>query len=663
MASTAAQVTLQCDERAVSAPPWPTLAWEQVEAVKGLTIESFAEHAGQHQPYAFYDRDSFATDEWRRVYCVRGLDCVHVFDESGNASEDTSHPAGRHPLVVEKWDDPAHTASFLPEWKEGYYKLPETEGRGPRTQPPTPVPSPSPFEKIAGVGNRIKVAMEEEQGTAVKWFGGVIFAEETIKEVERFRVAWDDGTMTAPKKTDLEELFRNDMLDAATEEEGGIIKNVTGYAMADDVTYLHGKPVGVLVGKGDTLLANVPIHESYFVNKECFKDAEPSRKSRSATPDAAPMNEQDRYGFHTFRRGDVVEYIFKSDTTEFGLKDGQSAHACVYGLNVHDKNSGKQGHKFLILYEEESEIFFVGCAARWRRMPAAESSSTFDVDDDDAVKRMGSEALTKMLHNFTTTEVFMPMTTETKVKGHAVKDPPSLKLEKEAAKKAGKAAAAAKATAKAAAVKKAAAAAKAAEKARKAAEKAAQAAAAEKAADEESARNRAGRKGSRVRKEAQEAPAADESEAAGGGDADGNGKSPRQTRSSPRSQNSPPMAPPKQTSSLPPGWKMSTDPEGAVYYYNWQLNQTQYEHPGASSPPMPPPPRTASHGRSSSSSASANYGSSSCDDDFQAQQRKRQIVELTAKLPFVSGDRLAEVKATLAGLEFDEYQSKKHRKF
>ena len=49
--------------------------------------------------------------------------------------------------------------------------------------------------------------------------------------------------------------------------------------------------------------------------------------------------------------------------------------------------------------------------------------------------------------------------------------------------------------------------------------------------------------------------------------------------------------PQSSSSGLPPGWKTAYDGDGEPYYYNRQLQRSQYEFPTDESPPMAPPPK------------------------------------------------------------------------
>ena len=66
-----------------------------------------------------------------------------------------------------------------------------------------------------------------------------------------------------------------------------------------------------------------------------------------------------------------MEYTHKATSeaaTAVGFKKGEHAEASVYGVIVKDADES-QSRKYLVLYDEGLQTFFVGHVARWRRMP------------------------------------------------------------------------------------------------------------------------------------------------------------------------------------------------------------------------------------------------------------------------------------------------------
>ena len=80
----------------------------------------------------------------------------------------------------------------------------------------------------------------------------------------------------------------------------------------------RGKPlaVGVLVGATKEKLGDAVIYLRFHVHSAAFvvpPDAEPESRGRRATSkqdlQGKLLAAQERYGYHTFRRGDEVEYL------------------------------------------------------------------------------------------------------------------------------------------------------------------------------------------------------------------------------------------------------------------------------------------------------------------------------------------------------------------
>ena len=102
------------------------------------------------------------------------------------------------------------------------------------------------------------------------------------------------------------------------------------------------------------------------------------------------VSEQDRYGFHTYRRGDVVQYM--------SGEPGESIRtAVVYGIIVKREDAGKsqQGRKYLLLYEVASQTFFIQFWAAWRRVSST-ADTDWNVDSANGALTCSDEVLERM---------------------------------------------------------------------------------------------------------------------------------------------------------------------------------------------------------------------------------------------------------------------------
>ena len=135
-----------------------------------------------------------------------------------------------------------------------------------------------------------------------------------------------------------------------------------------------------------------------------------------------------RQGVYTYRRGDRVDCIDRS--TKAGLEQTEAAEAVVYG-NLYckmDKGAAKQGRKYLILFEENTGLFFVSCPARWRRKGKAALGllSDADLDNDEKVDHMTFEECQAMVDKFSGAAELQGIDTTKKPDSHVQKPPPSI---------------------------------------------------------------------------------------------------------------------------------------------------------------------------------------------------------------------------------------------
>lgn len=120
------------------------------------------------------------------------------------------------------------------------------------------------------------------------------------------------------------------------------------------------------------------------------------------------------------------------------------------------------------------------------------------------------------------------------------------------------------------------------------------------------------------------------------------------------------------TGELPPGWKSSLDAHGVSYFYNKNINISQYEKPDLDSPPLPPPPPAPrQHHRDAGSSVQHQYMRSALQQDstttstrhaMLSWQRGRDLARLRGMLLYSSGKEKAEIAGDLAALESEIYR-------
>jgi hypothetical protein len=85
--------------------------------------------------------------------------------------------------------------------------------------------------------------------------------------------------------------------------------------------------------------------------RTCTSNREPSNRTRRG---ASTQSFQDRYGYHTFRRGDIVVYREAE-----GAEMQHVGESMVWGVCVHEgSEADDQSRKFLVLHELASARSF-----------------------------------------------------------------------------------------------------------------------------------------------------------------------------------------------------------------------------------------------------------------------------------------------------------------
>jgi hypothetical protein len=427
-------------------------------------------------------------------------------------------------------------------------------------------------------------------------------------------VAFDDGDLRVIPYERFQYDVRDGTIALMDIAEGGLVANVGGGVRAEDVTWYKGRPAGVLLGNTGLKMGGMLLYQSHVVQPASFQVAGRNRGSRSGAE--SPQNIRDYGGWHTFFKGDRVDYDAKnvSPGTKGAQGEFQCASAVVFGFAWHKGVKADQGRKFLILYEEASRVFFVGMCTRWRRKRGDGYDATkFDEDKHDQAATISVEICETMNADFEVSGplAILALDSFTKVENQAKHLPPSLRGRN----------------------KEEAAAEKAAQKLQ-AREEAKTRAAAEKAQRNEEDRRREEDAQKRKRK----APAEGEGEEDEDNPITKKKKTPPPPlpkpppkplpKPPPKKPPKPPPpphrlspprkpAPPKKQSPpvgspsppppaprplqplprpLPHGWRSSLDKDGVIFYFNKDRTKVQYEEPSPASPrkhesppPLPPP--------------------------------------------------------------------------
>ena len=435
-------------------------------------------------------------------------------------------------------------------------------------------------------------------------------------EQRRVWIAFDDGDLRVIDEERFQAEWKTGRIAPMDVAEGGLVANAGGVAAAEDVTWYNGRPAGVLLGNTGLNMGGMLIYQSHVVQPASFKAVGPKRGSRSGAE--TTQNVREYGGWHTVFKGDRVDYAARNVKagTKGAQEEGQHASAIVFGFAWHKGVRGDQGRKFLILYEEDSHIFFIGMCTRWRRRRGdGEDATKFDEDAHDQAATISVELCECMNSDF---EVSGPLAilaqdTFTKVENQAKHLPPSLRGQNKAA---AAAAAQLKVQAKATAKAK------------------------EKQQKDDERKRKAEREEDEVRskkikplptllpskppkppkqskplkqskppsqpKKVEDEEWEEEEEEEEEEDDDDEPPPPKKISRPPKPppKSPPPKPPPKPIAPaavppppLPRGWKSSFDEDGVIFYYNKDRSKVQYEEPLLASPlvqgspPPPPPPR------------------------------------------------------------------------
>ena len=650
---------------------WTNLKDSLTDEQQSVTAATYEARCANHSVLPMLDRNKY-TAPWRRVFVVRDEEnsCVYVFGENGEAIDepDCGVTAGKQLLHGDE-------GTFLEDFKQGFYAVEgaqveefaepdELDEQHPQDTPGgDEQQEPFVVDERIKKGARLAIAFDE------LWEGCVV--DEVLAEPLAALLAFDDGDL----KLRMAEQIREDLSENCLKfiGAGGMVQSIEEVpAAVRAARYKDGssaaRAVGVLVGAMEHTLAGDALYESFFVDPDAFSQRDGGATRRAA---AVPTL-QDRLGFHTLRRGDVVEYVH--------LDESEQCRAAVFGVTWPDANAGR---KYLVLQEITSLAFFVAGYTDWRRK---HTRSDADIDDNSTAEMLSVEALEKMLAAWASSNKLAHLDSTKKVANATRNLPPHLKEQRaEAARIAKeKKAAAAKAAGKGAAGKKLAG--KGGRGGKKGGRGRGQLPSPEESSDDDlqplNARIKRGRNrppptdpaalAAEAQARAQAARLAELEEALRASQAAVKAAklaagAPPKPPTLPPTNPLPAMAPaaagaaappglPPPPPTLPPGWRSSTDGAGRVYYFNKNLGKSTYDLPEAESPPLPPPstPGSAPSRRSQSSHGSS---SSAVAAPFEVEQRRDRIVKIRGMLEYCDNRQdKVELNGELAVLMRQESQ-------
>ena len=256
-------------------------------------------------------------------------------------------------------------------------RFPTSEDLGDALPPPaSPAPEPPPAVSLKE-GSRVLVAFGDE----ATWYGGVLGAE--LKGL--MPLGLDDGDLQECKLETLADWAKDGFLQLQKFDPPGtdfqpmmhgVVKDLPGMRAACAFTTVkHGagteKVVGVLLARiPDQLYGTLSLYQAHHVCSARFHTQRTRRTSQ------AQAGNQDRGGFHTFVKGDLVGFK--------GAKDDIAVTGVVFAFIWKPKDAQDQGRKWIVVYlSKELAIanrFLLQPTTSWVRQQRLDVISEEDTD-------------------------------------------------------------------------------------------------------------------------------------------------------------------------------------------------------------------------------------------------------------------------------------------
>ena len=355
--------------------------WDRVAAIQShgkLDADNFESMCQEDGTYAF------RTGEGGEIFVYKDLHNVLVFNDDGEPANDL-FPEGICTIRdFQKAGEAEDSPGFISHWKKGdfefvggaYFAPSELEDL--EEKPAQPAPKPVGGGKAAHPqqqqqqqssskwtlamvkhGDRLAMCFDLGGSDGSVWFGCVVHAVDAATDDDEGEIAlcaFDDGDIREMSQQMYQEGMAAGTIKLMSHDDGGLVANESGTPMADRIVFVHrsarditrGKKAGVLVGVTPHVLIDVKMHQSFVVHGPSFS--------------GAPA-EKERYGWSTFKRGDIVEWK--------KAESGESSRSVVEGVVFKDKEAARdtpdaQGRKYLVLLEQASRLFFLGFPTEWR---------------------------------------------------------------------------------------------------------------------------------------------------------------------------------------------------------------------------------------------------------------------------------------------------------
>ena len=395
MAQAEKELHVQCGRRGtVNVTSWECLARVQITQRNDCEVshgEVTVDRLPLLQPVAFYDRNCF-TEPWRKIILVRDGDNVLVYN--GTNGELIDEPAegvsaGSTPLMGDEM-------TLLSDWEFGYYALPHGDDLSPPADKKEQQEQQELFVYDAKCvkGARIAICYGVPPDPSV-WYGATIDEVDVVKQA--LLLAFDDGELSWRTAAELKDDAAAGCFKFLASDHGGLRDGMEGKgvpaavraARQKDGRSPEARPVGVLMGDTGFSICGEPLYMAFYRDAAAVQKAEQetsSSRSTRTTEKTDHVTFQDRYGLHTFVRGNIVKYQH--------LQEGETAAATVFAVSWPESDAGA---KYLVLEEASSKAYFVSRYTDWTREHTVENA---DPDDCETAKSVSLEHISTMAEAF-----------------------------------------------------------------------------------------------------------------------------------------------------------------------------------------------------------------------------------------------------------------------
>eukprot|EP00965_Chrysotila_dentata_P240509 6203760-Pleurochrysis_carterae.AAC.1 len=269
----------------------------------------------------------------------------------------------------------------------------DDEGKGYLPIPPAPLEDEETNQTKPCFEEGTRVRMSFGAGSNMAWFGGLVGG---VTSTGARIIGFDDGDLQFFDEQELSSRMAAGIISATGDDMPGMVESTSGVPKAAAFSTVHeggkaaAKVVGVCIGEViGHRLANEIMYEQHHVCIAAF--GQPSARTRRRRNSNSALQQptlRELTGFHTFRRGDCVQYAAVQ-------QDDITYYAVIFAVVLPAKTESEQGRKLLVLYDKEAHFFFLGAWTEWQRVHITNSPA--DIEENSTAKTLTATEYVKML--------------------------------------------------------------------------------------------------------------------------------------------------------------------------------------------------------------------------------------------------------------------------